>query len=83
MLQKVAKAIADGDAAQLMRDAHMLKGAAANLSAESVRSIARRLEEIGQSGDLAAAQQSFSELKQEVARCIAYIPAVNAQLQTA
>jgi HPt (histidine-containing phosphotransfer) domain-containing protein len=83
MVKSISQAIDAKDADQLGRDAHMLKGAAANMSAEPVRSIARRLEEIGQGGDLALAEQMLEALKQEIARCIAYIPAVNAQLQAA
>jgi HPt (histidine-containing phosphotransfer) domain-containing protein len=83
MVKRISQSIETRDAGQLGRDAHMLKGAAANLSAEPVRAIARRLEEIGQRGDLALAEQALSELKQEVARCIAYFPAVKAQLQNA
>jgi ammonium transporter, Amt family len=81
MLNTISQAIDAGDAAQMGRGAHSLKGAAANLSAEQVRSVAGRLEELGHQGELELAEQSLAELKQELARCIAYIPAVNAQLQ--
>jgi HPt (histidine-containing phosphotransfer) domain-containing protein len=81
MVDRISQAVDAKDAQQMGKHAHSLKGAAANLSAESVRSIAGRLEELGHQGVLESAEESIAELKRELERCIAYIPTVNIQLQ--
>jgi HPt (histidine-containing phosphotransfer) domain-containing protein len=81
MLNTIAQAVHDGDKEKMGRGAHSLKGAAANLSAEAVRSIAGRLQDLAHGDDLSQAEQSLSELKQELDRCIAYIPTVIEQVQ--
>jgi HPt (histidine-containing phosphotransfer) domain-containing protein len=81
MVNRISQSVEARDAAQMGRHAHSLKGAAANLSAEYVRSIAGRLEELGQRGVLESAEESLAELRREMERCIAYIPAVKIQLQ--
>jgi signal transduction histidine kinase/CheY-like chemotaxis protein len=60
------KAAADaGDCEQLARCSHRLKGAAANLSAESLRAVAADLEAQGRGGDAGAARDSLAQLKYE------------------
>jgi ammonium transporter, Amt family len=81
MLNTISQAVDAGDAKQMGWYAHNIKGAAANLSAESVRSIAGRLEELGHRGEMEQAEEILSELKREMERCVAYIPTVNAQMQ--
>ncbi|HZK82035.1 MAG TPA: response regulator, partial [Humisphaera sp.] len=58
-----------GDAAGTARLAHALKGSAANLSAIKVSSLAARLEELGRSADLNAAESVVRELGAELQRC--------------
>jgi HPt (histidine-containing phosphotransfer) domain-containing protein len=68
LLARIRAATAAGDRPTLERDAHRLKGAAANLSAGRVAGAAGRLEEIARRGDLAAAEAACAELGAEVDR---------------
>jgi two-component system sensor histidine kinase/response regulator len=54
------------DTETLTREAHTLKGAAANLSADRIAGFALRLEEMGRSGDLSGGIQVLGELKSEL-----------------
>ncbi|HWE01408.1 MAG TPA: response regulator [Tepidisphaeraceae bacterium] len=58
-----------GDAAGTARLAHALKGSAANLSAVKVCGLAARLEELGRSSDLSAAESVVRQLEVELNRC--------------
>jgi CheY-like chemotaxis protein/HPt (histidine-containing phosphotransfer) domain-containing protein len=58
-----------GDGAGTARLAHALKGSAANLSAVKVSSLAARLEELGRSADLSAAESVIAQLGAELQRC--------------
>lgn len=64
---EIEKALQAGDARTVERTAHSLKGAAANLAAEPIRSIAWELEQAGRSGDLSAGKGLIAELQ----RCVA------------
>ena len=83
MLAAVERAVAAADAAAIGRAAHALKGAAANLSAEGVRAAAQAIESAGHAGDAAAAVRSLEALRAEMGRCLAFIPALTADLQRA
>jgi len=50
----LAQAAAAGDAAALTLEAHTLKSSSASLGAETLSALAKRLEELGRAGDLAA-----------------------------
>jgi len=69
-LAEIHRAIEVGNAQDLERAAHSLKGAVANFSADQTRDAAFRLEQIGKSGNLGEAraarqvlEQSLSDLK--------------------
>jgi CheY-like chemotaxis protein len=64
-LNEIKAAVDAGDAEQLARSAHRLKGAAANLSAEALRAVAGDLEALGRSGDVGAARDVLARLKYE------------------
>ncbi len=64
-----------GNAAEVARIAHGIKGAAANASADGVRNLAAELEEMGRTANLHEAVSRMQSLETELARCIAYIPA--------
>ncbi|MBW2128313.1 MAG: PAS domain S-box protein [Deltaproteobacteria bacterium] len=51
-IETMRRAIADGDAETLRKEAHAMKGGAANLTAEKVARYALRLENLGKSGKL-------------------------------
>ncbi len=61
----------DGDA--LRRAAHTLKGAAANFDAADLVGAARVLEEMGQSGDLTAAEASWNAVSVAMERVVAIL----------
>lgn len=62
----IRTAIDNEDAEQLVREAHGLKGATANMQADSARAAARRLEKIGRSGNLDQAPCALQELEDEL-----------------
>jgi HPt (histidine-containing phosphotransfer) domain-containing protein len=61
-------AVEKNDAAALEEEAHGLKGAVANLQAEPAREAARRLEELGRSGDMEEATRALDRLDTEIDR---------------
>ena len=73
-LQDIVDAVKTGDSDQTASAAHCLKGVAANLSAESVRSLALELEMLGRAGDIAHAKDHLEALECEMQRLLAYIP---------
>jgi len=64
----IRQAVADEDAQTLIREAHGLKGAVANLRAPSAREAARRLEEMGQEASFEHAPKALEELEKEIDR---------------
>ena len=72
-LADLASVIAEGDAGSLGRTAHALKGSAGNMGANSLQDMARCLEDLGRSGDIAAAAQTFDNLKAEAERVKEYL----------
>jgi two-component system, sensor histidine kinase and response regulator len=73
-LDLLERVIAAGDAAQVERVAHGLKGAAANLSADMLRELAAGMEAFGRAADLGGASALLTELRRERERffeCVA------------
>ena len=66
-LERLRRALGEGDAAGVARAAHSLKGAAGNLAAEGVVAVARRLEALGKAGELAGAEEVLGQLEAEMA----------------
>ncbi len=52
MMQEIRSSIENGDARELRRSAHAIKGALMHLGARKTAELARRLEAIGESGDM-------------------------------
>jgi len=67
-LDAIRAAVDAGDAEALRREAHGLKGAAANMQAEAVRAAAHRLEELGRAEGLDQASQALQRLEAAVDR---------------
>ncbi|HHS12334.1 MAG TPA: PAS domain S-box protein [bacterium] len=67
-LKPLKEAVQNRDAEGLEKSAHSLKGAMANLGAESARRLAAELERKGRSGDLSNAVETLSSLKDEISR---------------
>jgi CheY-like chemotaxis protein/HPt (histidine-containing phosphotransfer) domain-containing protein len=68
LLEGLRKAVDVGDRAEIERHAHTLMDAAANVSAEGIRSLAYRLEAAGRSGPLAEAAILLDQLEQLLQR---------------
>jgi two-component system sensor histidine kinase/response regulator len=63
LVEELGAAIARGDAVQVNRSAHSLKGSASNFSAGPVVASASRLEQMGKAGDLDLAAIEFETLE--------------------
>jgi HPt (histidine-containing phosphotransfer) domain-containing protein len=82
-MEQLERNLALGNAQQVERLAHALKGAAANLSAEALRSAAARLETLGRAGELGAATLSLADLQHEARRFLTYNPEDALSVETA
>jgi len=67
-LDGLRRAIAEGDARELQRVAHMLKGAVSNYGAETATDLALIIERMGREGDLSNAPVALRELDQSLDR---------------
>jgi HPt (histidine-containing phosphotransfer) domain-containing protein len=67
LLAQIHAAHQRGDAQQLERAAHSLKGSAANFGARRVVESAFAVERLGKAGDLSAAGPAIAELEAELA----------------
>jgi len=79
-LAKIEQALESGDTEQAGRDAHALKGASANISAEPLRAVAYEMEQLGKAGAEAAARSKLPELNVRFAQCIEFITQAQADL---
>ena len=66
LIRQLDKALAAGDAAEVARFAHSLKGLAANFDAIACRDAAQLVEQIGFSNDLSNASPKIDQLKEQV-----------------
>jgi CheY-like chemotaxis protein len=72
-LQVLGSACSDSDAVKLVETAHRIKGAASNLSMESLREIAAGIERNGRDGNVSAAVDGFQRLSSEIIRIKKYL----------
>ena len=72
-LQKLNNAINKGDAKEVEREAHSLKGASANLSANALVEWANQLELLGKKFDLDSAKKLMENLKTDAERLKTYV----------
>ena len=72
-LDEMDQAIGAGNAKELQRAAHTLKGSSSHFFADRVVQSAEILEQIGRDGELAKAPQAFDEVTREVAKLLAEI----------
>ena len=73
-LSQIDESILAGDAEKTARLAHGLKGAAASLSADSLRQLATGLEDASRTEQLDAARDSLSRLRNEWNRFLEIVP---------
>ncbi len=64
----IRQAISEGDGEAVRKEAHSIKGGAANLTADVLSGVAFELENIGKSGDLKEGIEALEKLEQEVFR---------------
>lgn len=69
-MESIREAVEKGDAEAVVREAHGLKGAVANLQARPAEEAARRLEDLGRAGSLDEALGALEELEEKVGRLI-------------
>ena len=67
-IKLIRQAISDGDAEAVRREAHSIKGGAANLTANDLSGIAFEIENIGKSGMLEEGIDSLQKLEREFFR---------------
>jgi len=67
-IAKLRAACAAGDAVEVYKAAHSLKGSAGNIGAQRLLAVCRQLDEKGRTGDLAEAEQLVDTLDSEFAR---------------
>jgi len=70
MLNDLEKAIQSGNAQEIEREAHGLKGVLGNFSAKKAYQTAYRLEKLGREGKIKEAAQLYEQLKQEVGEVV-------------
>jgi PAS domain S-box-containing protein len=68
LIKGLEKALAEKDVQSLERQAHSLKGAAANVEAGALKTIAREMEKAGKEERLELAESLFPKLNEEVER---------------
>ena len=66
LLDELRRALAAGDAPAVGRTAHSIKGMVSNFCAVQAHAAAQRVEQIGKSGDLAAAPAAVQTLHEEL-----------------
>ncbi len=67
-LRALREAVERGDAGEIEREAHTLKGSSANIGAYRVAEQSQVLQDMGRSGDLSEAHEAAEELGREYAR---------------
>jgi len=70
MLDAVREAVAGGDALEVWRTAHALKGSVANFAAPAATAAAEHVELLGRSGALTDAEDAVRTLADELARLV-------------
>jgi CheY-like chemotaxis protein len=74
LMDRVTAALEAGDAVELRRAAHALKGTISNFPAGPARALAARMERLGQDGDLDAARDTRAALEHELDRLRTLLP---------
>jgi HPt (histidine-containing phosphotransfer) domain-containing protein len=72
-MTRIEKALNDGESVIIEKEAHAIKGGAANLTASPLSLAARALEEAGREGALENGRVLFSTMKNEFRRLKIYV----------
>lgn len=70
LVEAIERALETGDGPALASSAHALKGASSNFGAASVTELSRRVEQLGESGDLTAVESAVAEIPSAVERLV-------------
>jgi HPt (histidine-containing phosphotransfer) domain-containing protein len=76
-IDAITEAVSQTDADRVRRQAHGLKGACINLGANDLAQLCGRIEDLGRSGDCAAAQMLIAALHEEFAGLRAALSGLN------
>ncbi len=80
LLSRLARTAESGNAAEIALQAHTLKGVAANLSAEDLRSRSAELERLANGGDLQQIAPVLAQVQAEAKRCLQAVPELLMQI---
>lgn len=80
-VQEVIQAMESGDAERVARAAHMLTGAAGVMFAKSISRAASEVEALARAGNMAAVSTRLGPLREEVQRCVAFLPMARARIE--
>jgi CheY-like chemotaxis protein/HPt (histidine-containing phosphotransfer) domain-containing protein len=72
-IKTICQALSDGNAEVVWKEAHSIKGGAANLTADNLSKIASELENIGKSGDLKEGNDILEKLEKEYQCLVDYV----------
>jgi HPt (histidine-containing phosphotransfer) domain-containing protein len=76
LMQDIRTGVGECDAKKVEHAAHTLKGSVGNFGAKGGFELARRLESMGRSQDLAGAPQVLGELEQEISKVTSVLAAI-------
>jgi len=76
-IETIRRAISNGDAEVVWKEAHSIKGGAANLTADKLSKIAFELEDVGKSGMLEEGGEVLEGLKKEFYRLENYAKGID------
>jgi len=76
-IETIRQAISNGDAEVVWKEAHSIKGGAANLTADELSRIAFELENLGKSGMLEEGDEALERLKKEFYRLENYTKGID------
>ena len=80
-ISSLEEAAKSGDISAVKRNAHSIKGAAANLSAEKVRTIAAAIENIGNNGERVKIPSLITDLKNEIANFKGFVDSFDLKVE--
>ena len=81
-VEQIARHTAAGNAVAAAEAAHLLKGTAGIIAAEPVRALAEQIEAAGKSGRLEGIAETVDQLRQEMQRCVAFVPEIRKHAAT-
>lgn len=81
LVERIDQHVAAANCAEAAAAAHALRGTAAIIGAESLRSLAAEIEAVGNAGDLESIPALVNNLREQMRVCLAQIPLIIEQAQ--